>query len=46
MDEAQGIAQASLFAITTQTADIQAMAILAAFSINATLPASHAMSMG
>lgn len=46
MDEAQGIAQASLFAITTQTADIQAMAILAAFSINAVLPASHAMSMG
>lgn len=46
MDEAQGIAQASLFAITTQTADIQAMAILAAFSINAVLPAAHAMSMG
>ncbi|ORY75320.1 hypothetical protein BCR35DRAFT_353627 [Leucosporidium creatinivorum] len=46
MDEAQGIARASLFSITTQTADIQAMAILAAFSINAVLPASHAMSMG
>ncbi|KAM0753626.1 hypothetical protein T439DRAFT_159518 [Meredithblackwellia eburnea MCA 4105] len=45
-EEAHGIARSSLFAITTKTRAVQAMAILSAFSMNAYLPASHAMAMG